>query len=630
MAPLLERTRSIAVSAALLCVPLVFWPWAHDSYSVVKNAALMVYAAPALAFWWLAGAPGFSAFPAWYRVIGGSFLAWACLRTIGTEDISSAIIDFFEWVVILMAVLGSMGLGERHRLRALSFLSAGAAAVSLIGIAQHIFGWEILSSYSMDARSITFTRERVFSTFGNPIFFAGFLILVIPVTVAALFEETGGKRTRFRYLLGTSLLLQFIALILASSRGAFIGLAAAAVMMAAFGGRLRKWIGFMALGGLLLAGTAFLFRPAIMEHLSTVSDPGRIAMWRTSLRMVARAPLAGSGLGQFAQYYPCLSLEKPLETPPGAGANTMHAHNDYLEAAVELGIPGALLFILLVAGLLVIPAPGLLNLGIKAGILAVAVNAAFNFPFHAAPSQSFVFLLPAVFFTMGGSGLPRFRPAGLLWLLLIPACAVLARPLVRSSYFQWGLAYQDAGRQSAAAYKVSARMFYRALMILPDDNKSRLGFNCGKMLYESGDIDGAQAMFEGDLGRFPCYPESYGNLGVVFGVRAMRGEPYALSKAGDLVRHALSIRPSGPDAANDYNSLGNIMTLSGDKAGALENYRKALDCNPGFVEAGVNAAMIMAQSGRRSDAVKILEPLARSHPEDGELQSLLRRIRAAR
>ena len=77
------RARSLLVMSALLVAPLVFWPWSHDAYRLVKVSALVVYILPAFALWWVAGRPGFSGIPRWHLVAAGAFLLWALIRSAG-------------------------------------------------------------------------------------------------------------------------------------------------------------------------------------------------------------------------------------------------------------------------------------------------------------------------------------------------------------------------------------------------------------------------------------------------------------------------------------------------------------------------------------------------------------------
>ena len=53
-----------------------------------------------------------------------------------------------------------------------------------------------------------------------------------------------------------------------------------------------------------------------------------------------------------------------------------------------------------------------------------------------------------------------------------------------------------------------------------------------------------------------------------------------------------------PQAANTYDSLAEAYDTNGDVAGAVANYRKALEVNPRYANAEF-AAEYVARSGRR-------------------------------
>jgi O-antigen ligase len=64
---------------------------------------------------------------------------------------------------------------------------------------------------------------------------------------------------------------------------------------------------------------------------------GRPVYWKNVLGIIGRFPLLGTGLGTFGHVYPAFEAA-------GAGEGVLlHAHNDYLEFASELGLVGTLL-----------------------------------------------------------------------------------------------------------------------------------------------------------------------------------------------------------------------------------------------------------------------------------------------
>lgn len=69
----------------------------------------------------------------------------------------------------------------------------------------------------------------------------------------------------------------------------------------------------------------------------TLFKGGRTLFWQNIVPMVRDFPLFGTGLGTFVSVYPA------YETSAGLGMLLDHAHNDYLELAVETGVVGLLL-----------------------------------------------------------------------------------------------------------------------------------------------------------------------------------------------------------------------------------------------------------------------------------------------
>lgn len=83
-----------------------------------------------------------------------------------------------------------------------------------------------------------------------------------------------------------------------------------------------------------LRGLSERFAELIAQH----GDPSRLATWQDTLRIIPDFAWTGSGLGTFAFVFRRSEAYLPLKTID-------HAHSDYLELLVELGLPGsALLF----------------------------------------------------------------------------------------------------------------------------------------------------------------------------------------------------------------------------------------------------------------------------------------------
>ena len=87
----------------------------------------------------------------------------------------------------------------------------------------------------------------------------------------------------------------------------------------------------------------------VSHRIETLSDPtsagsDRLVIWQAGLEMLKDKPLLGTGIGTFWLVYP-----KYRSDSDDSGG--FHAHNDYLQLAIEAGLPGAFLFVLIIISL---------------------------------------------------------------------------------------------------------------------------------------------------------------------------------------------------------------------------------------------------------------------------------------
>jgi O-antigen ligase len=228
-----------------------------------------------------------------------------------------------------------------------STIAAGAAA-ALHGIAQ----WALDTSVG--------GSSRVFGTFDQPNPFAGFLNLALPLALALVLF---GRDTRERWVAGTASVFLLVAEALADSRGAFLGLGAALIVLAVVGWRRERAAGWALAIGLpvvIVAWAAHLVPKSIQArvldqvgslHLDSAALCGnlnaanystleRLGHWVAGLRMFTAHPLLGVGAGNYDAAY---AQYAPACFPNALG----HAHNYYINAAAETGVLGLLAFLAL-------------------------------------------------------------------------------------------------------------------------------------------------------------------------------------------------------------------------------------------------------------------------------------------
>jgi O-antigen ligase len=164
-----------------------------------------------------------------------------------------------------------------------------------------------------------------------------------------------GERASLRMLGLAAIPLCALGIFISVSRGGLVALAVVCVVAAFAAGRWRlaavPLLVVVAVGGVLYF-TQFAPLPARERVLTTNGGTGRTELWQVGLRIVRAHPVGGVGVGNYVQASPQYVLA------PGVLRHTQlifaqepkPAHNTYLQVAGELGIPGLLLFLAVIAG----------------------------------------------------------------------------------------------------------------------------------------------------------------------------------------------------------------------------------------------------------------------------------------
>lgn len=298
----------------------------------------------------LLGAYGFSLLEAW--------------------SLRDALVESVKWVEGALLYLATIALLPRRRAPWLigAILAAGAAQ-AIIGLVQFVRAIGP-SQFIVLGRFV-----RAYGTFQQPNPFGGYLGLLAPVAlslagwatwrVATVWREAG----RWAALAGASALaaialLIYAGLIASWSRGAWMGAAAALVVLVLACGRQTAMAalagGLIIVALVLLAGgrggalvAALTDRLAAPESYVAFTDPRtveitdanfatvqRLAQWQAAWGMFGDHPWLGVGIGNYAAAYPAYAL-------PRWYLALGHAHNYYLNAAAETGLVGLMAYLLL-------------------------------------------------------------------------------------------------------------------------------------------------------------------------------------------------------------------------------------------------------------------------------------------
>jgi putative inorganic carbon (HCO3(-)) transporter len=220
---------------------------------------------------------------------------------------------------------------------------ASSVVVAVYGYYQYFSGIMPHGVDWVDASQFPDLKFRMYSTLKNPNLLAGYLVSMIAIGAGLGFKEQTGK---IKAVLAALVVLLGGCLLLTYSRGAWISLLAVVCGYGMLCNRKIFWI-FLLLPILMLLFGHDIF----IERFASVFDPTdtsatmRLAMWQSTLSMIADKPFLGIGWGAYWMVYPHYDFF--IHNP---NIKILHAHNMYLNIAAEIGIPGFLAFMAVLCG----------------------------------------------------------------------------------------------------------------------------------------------------------------------------------------------------------------------------------------------------------------------------------------
>lgn len=392
---------------------------------------------------------------------------------------------------------------------------------------------------------------RISSTLGNANFLGGYLILLIPVSLA-LFFIVGKNLYRLIYGLNTIILLT--ALFFTQTLNAWLGLALGGCMFGilflVYVPKYRKLVLITALVMTAVVSVlVFSFKPeeaigklAKIGQFKTFAEKGRWLMWKSALEMIKEKPVAGFGAGTFRTQFTKYEA-KLLKTEEFKGYPhliTKDAHNDYLQIGSELGISGLLLFLLFISSVVFGAMRGLLkeekdikiiSIGLLSALLSFMVHMFFNFPLKIAPSAVlfFVFLgLLASIYGVQEAKLGRkyiraviFSSCVLLFLIAVPH-----QLLIFYSNFKLGRAIELEAKKNFSEAMINARAALVCGDLAGNTVDLRTHFYLGQIQYRLLNYKAAEEEFEKEVAQNPYYPDARYNLALIQEINENYKEAY--------------------------------------------------------------------------------------------------------
>ena len=226
----------------------------------------------------------------------------------------------------------------------------------------------------------------------NPNQLAGALVLFLPLAAAGVVGWWRERQWWLALLSLAALGLAFGTLALTQSRSGWLGAAAGLLALAMLAGlasrqrRLQVLAVALPLALILAFGAFFALNPDVVARFfdtpggttGEISFSGRPEIWSRAIYAIQDFPFTGTGLGTFRRV---VNLLYPLFTI-SPDTDIAHAHNMFLQVAVDVGLPGLIAYLALLelAGVVAWGAARrnsgavrALGLGLFAGLIALHV-----------------------------------------------------------------------------------------------------------------------------------------------------------------------------------------------------------------------------------------------------------------
>jgi O-antigen ligase/Flp pilus assembly protein TadD len=510
--------------------------------------------------------------------------------------------------------------------------------------------YAILQHFGIDFVKWATTGTRIQGPYGNPTYFASYLVLLLPLMLIMTIFPPPRSRAMWRLFFAAATVLMGAALIFSGTVGAILGLALSLALLTAgftfvhFSKEGRRTRAVLLALACLTAALALVFvamptpireRVLSLRRPSDTSDATRVMVWRGAARIFLDHPILGAGPGSFkivsrGRYIPFIVGGRKLEA---AGAS--HAHNAILETLAEIGALGgvALVWLLMAyfaAAWRVLAAAAdpfwkHLVAGLAAGVTAFLVQNVFAVTFFIPSCQMFFWLALGLTANAASSAQPQtaraftVRPAPLR--IAAVACTSAALPLI--CWLMWRTLSADhylwRGFHLAVAgeHEVAAQVLKEAVNTNPYAQRAWYQLSIEEV--RLGNLSAGLYALEHSAALSPDFMRTQLNLGAL----------YAASGRYEDAEQALLRAASYEPSADTFLSLSRVCLRLGKRDHAIDNARQAEHIDP--YNAGVqrDVAYVMLSAGDL-DAARLYASRAEElEPASPETAALKARVAAA-
>jgi putative inorganic carbon (HCO3(-)) transporter len=289
------------------------------------------------------------------------FLGWSVLSWFNSINREVTLFEIGR-LALLVAVffLAAYALPRESQRKFLAFALIVIIFIEAVyGLVEFMVGKQLIDVAWFD---LPVSVRRVRGTFRNKNHFAGLVGMGLFLALGLIAAVRRQDRPRTEKIAQSTILIYacgtfLLALILSLSRGAWASFLAGMIFYFGMVWRQERrslvWIVVGMMIALVLAGGFLLKanRGPLMKRIATIesylSDPEeitndtRLLLWKSALDMVQDKPFTGTGWGTFQSAFPSYR-------PPQSFKGGVFAHNDYLQIAAGMGLPGLIFFLIFI------------------------------------------------------------------------------------------------------------------------------------------------------------------------------------------------------------------------------------------------------------------------------------------
>jgi O-antigen ligase len=264
-------------------------------------------------------------------------------------------IEFFKWLTLTGLFLFLLNWKPSNR----NIMNHLILTVMLVGIAESLYGMLELFSGHRYILNLDMQASAVTGTFINRNYFAGYLLMVIPLSIGYFFSREALQRSRFRgwrhrlssldgktFLIAFGIILMILGLLFSASRMGIVSLLLSFTLISFLFRESQRGQRFsrttVLIFGLAFLWAAWIGLDAVISRFFTASESfkERWMFWVNTFQIFKDFPLFGSGLGTFVHIF-------PMYRSFHIRGLVTHAENDFLQLLSEVGLIGVGLLLIL-------------------------------------------------------------------------------------------------------------------------------------------------------------------------------------------------------------------------------------------------------------------------------------------